>query len=298
MLEWLNDSIAVLPSAVNIGVVKLENNFSGYLIDTGIDNSAINKALKNIPFSIKGAIITHHHADHMGGASKLSQLGITNLYGPENELDFFENPRNGIPYSMFGGGSPPKILRNRFLEAKPCKISPVNENQFNSDIKIIETPGHSLGHVAFVIHEVLFAGDSVFTETTIEKYNLLFVVDPNKAISSLENLEREKFSAMVPGHGNPTKDRKSSLENLKVTKDHYIKTKNTFLEEVLTETLIYDKLMEKSIKVFDLKHSIKSRGVSQYFLFQTSILAYLSNLLDEKKVKLEIEGRKLQIVSN
>ena len=44
-----------------------------------------------------------------------------------------------------------------------------------------------------------------------------------------------------------------------------------------------------------VEETLKTRGVTQYFLFQTSIMGYLSNLLDEKKVKLEMEGYDLKI---
>ena len=81
MVNWVQEGIGVIESAVNIGIVnKTESSF---LIDTGIDNSAINKILKTINFELDGALITHHHSDHMGGCSKLESLGIDKLYGPK-----------------------------------------------------------------------------------------------------------------------------------------------------------------------------------------------------------------------
>ena len=118
MVNWVQEGIGVIESAVNIGIVnKTESSF---LIDTGIDNSAINKVLKTIDFDIDGALITHHHADHMGGCAKLESLGIDKLYGPKDELEFFTNPLIE-PFTMFGGSYPPKKLRNRHLEAKPSQ---------------------------------------------------------------------------------------------------------------------------------------------------------------------------------
>ena len=290
----MNDTIGYIPSAVNIGIVKAGTK--GFLIDTGIDNNAMNKALKEVPFEVNGAIITHHHADHMGGAAKLSSLGITNIYGPKGEVELIKDPMRGIPYSMFGGAAPPKELRNRYLEARSCVVLPATETTFEKTINYIDTPGHSLSHAAYIIDDVLFGGDAVFTDETLGKYNLLYVVDPKKAIASLEELAKKEFSALIPGHGTATEDRKSSLDKIQATKEHYEQTGEKILG-LIGEQMDYKEYPKRIMEELEVEETLKARGVTQYFLFQTSIMAYLSNLLDEKKVKLELEGYELKIQS-
>lgn len=294
MIQYMNDTIGYIPSAVNIGIVKVGSE--GFLIDTGIDNNAINKALKEVSFNVQGAIITHHHADHMGGASKLSALGIKNIYGPKGEVELIKDPMRGIPYSMFGGAVPPKELRNRYLEARSCVVLPATETTFEKTIAYVDTPGHSLSHAAYIIDDVLFGGDAVFTNETAGKYNLLYVVDPKKAIASLEQLAKEKFSALIPGHGPATEDKKSSLDNIQLTKEHYEQTGEKILG-LIGERMDYKEYPKKIMQELGVEETLKARGVTQYFLFQTSVMAYLSNLLDEKRVKLELEEYDLTIRS-
>ncbi|MHA2032849.1 MAG: MBL fold metallo-hydrolase, partial [Candidatus Kariarchaeaceae archaeon] len=213
MVKWVSETIGALEGAVNIGVVNTGEE--AFMIDTGIDNSAINKVMKSIDFEINGAIITHHHADHMGGCNKLESLGISNLYGPQDELELFTKPYIE-PFTMFGGSSPPKKLRNRHLEAKPSEsILSASENPFG---RHISCPGHSPGHTAYLVDDVLFSGDAAFTQETIEKYNLLFAVNPKLASESLDVLEKTKFSMMIPGHGPLAEDRNTAIDVIKATR--------------------------------------------------------------------------------
>ena len=294
MITYMNDKIGYVPSAVNIGIVKMGKE--GFLIDTGIDNSAMNKVLKEVDFQVAGAIITHHHADHMGGASKLYSLGVTNIYGPKGEVELIKDPMRGIPYSIFGGASPPKELRNRYLEARSVVVLPATNASFEKTIQYVDTPGHSLSHAAYIIDDVLFGGDAVFTEETIDKYNLLYVIDPKKAIISLEELTQKKFSAMIPGHGTATEDRKNSLDKIHATKEHYERTGERILK-IIGEKMDFKEYPKKIMEELKVKETLKTRGATQYFLFQTSIMSYLSNLMDEKKVKLEIDGYDLKIIA-
>ena len=293
MIEYLNEHIGYIPSAVNIGIVKVGKE--GFLIDTGIDNTAMNKVLKEIDYPVTGAIITHHHADHMGGASKLSSLGINNLYGPKNEVELIKEPMRGIPYSMFGGAAPPKELRNRYLEGRPVAVMPATEADFDMPITYVESPGHSLSHAAYIIQDVLFAGDAVFATDTINKYGLLYVVDPKKAIESLNELAKKDYSAMILGHGPTATTRQEAIDMIKGTKEHYQETTEKVLS-IIGEGMDYKDYAKKVMEEYKLEEALKARGgVTQYFLFQTSIMAYLSNLLDEKKVALEMEGYELKI---
>lgn len=295
MITYMNDSVGYIPSAVNIGIVKMGKE--GFLIDTGIDNTAMNKALKEVEFQVTGAIITHHHADHMGGASKLYSLGVKNIYGPKGEVGLIKEPMRGIPYSMFGGAAPPKELRNRYLEARSVVVLPATETSFEKTIEYVDSPGHSLSHAAYIIDDVLFGGDAVFSSEIIDKYGLLYVVDPKKAIKSLEELEKKDFSAMIPGHGPSASTRQEALDMIHGTKEHYEKTTEKILS-IIGEGLDYKEYAKKVMEEYELAEALKARGgVTQYFLFQTSIMAYLSNLMDEKKVKLEMEGFDLKIIT-
>ena len=292
MVTWINDGIGVLEGAVNIGIVNQEQ--SSFLIDTGIDNSAINKVMKGINFDINGALITHHHADHMGGCNKLETLGINKLYGPATELELMTNPYLE-PFTMFGGSHPPKKLRNRHLEAKPSnQIKSASENIFGTHI---DCPGHSPGHTAYLVNDILYSGDAAFTAETIGKYKLLFAVNPKQAAESLQFLEELNFSVMIPGHGSISKDKKSALDVIKVTKEHFIETRLRILS-LIKRKIPYSKFIPSAMKELGLDVIVSERGVTQYFLYQVPLSGYLSNLIDDKLLNLEIINHELTIVVN
>lgn len=282
MIKWISDTIGYFESAVNIGLIKSEDGY--VLIDTGIDNTAVNKVIKSLDGPIHGAVVTHHHADHMGGCSKLASLGIDKLYGPKEELELFVKPFLE-PFTMFGGGYPPKTLRNRHLEAKPIEsIKSHADAPFGTPI---ECPGHSPGHVAYQFDDVLFSGDAVFTSETIEKYNLLFAINPSQAAESLDVLEKHDFHAMMLAHGGIAEEKSAALDMIRSTRDHYVQTKDLVLSE-LKEGMDLKEIVPHLLRNFNLWDIVKERGYTQYILYQVPLMGYVSNLLDEKKLQIEI----------
>jgi hydroxyacylglutathione hydrolase len=86
---------------------------------------------------LSAVLITHHHRDHTGGNLVLRQRYECAIYAPEN-------PRiPAVTHTLHGGDS--------LALAAP-------ELQF----KVLATPGHTLDHISYVGHELLFCGDTVF----------------------------------------------------------------------------------------------------------------------------------------
>ena len=83
-------------------------------------------------------LITHHHRDHIGGIKDLVELYNTPVYGPRKE----------------------KI---------PCLTHPLGEgdvveiDQLKFNMNIIDIPGHTLGHIAYLWDGGMFCGDTLFT---------------------------------------------------------------------------------------------------------------------------------------
>ena len=83
-------------------------------------------------------LITHHHGDHTGGVAELAARFNVPVYGPAREsIPALTHPvREGDEVSLPGLGL---------------------------HFSVLDTPGHTRGHVCYVGHGALFCGDTLFT---------------------------------------------------------------------------------------------------------------------------------------
>ncbi|MBF0189933.1 MAG: hydroxyacylglutathione hydrolase [Magnetococcales bacterium] len=88
--------------------------------------------------SLSHLLITHHHADHIGGIDILRQRHGGRVVGAGH--DAHRLPRLDHPV---GDGS--AVVLNDTLVAE-----------------VLEVPGHTLGHVAYRVADALFSGDTLF----------------------------------------------------------------------------------------------------------------------------------------
>lgn len=93
-----------------------------WLDDRGIDLGAI--------------LVTHHHADHIGGIAGLLSRYPVPVFGPT---------RGGLPSRPVVDGD---VLE---LPGLPWRLT------------VLDTPGHTLDHVCYVGHGHLFCGDTLFS---------------------------------------------------------------------------------------------------------------------------------------
>lgn len=80
-------------------------------------------------------LITHHHHDHVGGVERLKALSGAKVYGPASE---------SIP--------------ERDVALKDNDTVSV----LGWDFDVYAVPGHTLGHIAYYHHGLLFCGDTLF----------------------------------------------------------------------------------------------------------------------------------------
>lgn len=105
------------------------------VVDPG-DASPVITLLKEQGIQLKGILLTHHHRDHTGGVSDLLKLTKVPVYGPDS-----------IP-----------LVTHPVKEGDCLFLDPIPET-----LKVIEIPGHTLDHVAYVGSGILFCGDTLFT---------------------------------------------------------------------------------------------------------------------------------------
>jgi hydroxyacylglutathione hydrolase len=123
----------------------MHDGSSALVVDPG-DASPTLEYLKTNNLTLKGILITHHHADHTGGILNLLQtLGADiPVYGPVGD---------NIP------GRTVVVMQDDTFEIPSPRIS----------LKVFEVPGHTLSHIAYfanmqanVVEPMLFCGDTLF----------------------------------------------------------------------------------------------------------------------------------------
>jgi hydroxyacylglutathione hydrolase len=106
-------------------------------VDPG-DAAPVLAELERSGTSLAAILLTHHHADHIGGVPELLRHGAVPVVGPDD-----------------------RRIAQRTLtvrEGEPCELP-----DLGLSFEILEVPGHTVSHIAFWGHGALFCGDTLFS---------------------------------------------------------------------------------------------------------------------------------------
>jgi hydroxyacylglutathione hydrolase len=162
MPALLNDSLRVLaiPAFKDNYLWLIHNGVAAVAVDPG-DAAPILKALAQHKLTLAAILLTHHHADHVGGVPRLLQHTKVPVYGPRNDaIDAVTVP--------LGEGD------RVDLPELPLQLS------------VLDVPGHTRGHIAYVAQQPgwLFCGDTLFAGGC----GRLFEGTPAQMMQSLQKL--------------------------------------------------------------------------------------------------------------
>jgi alkyl sulfatase BDS1-like metallo-beta-lactamase superfamily hydrolase len=220
----INDAISMVPATGNVYLVKTPAG--DVLIDTAIAEIAaeVKKILDSEPHGpIKYIILTHAHADHIGGISLwkqpdtqvIAQRNYVEFVHYVNRLEGFFGPRNAAAFNRaapsnvkpwagnFGGKIEPTIL---FDESYKFTLGGIEFDLFS-------TPGETPDHLTVWVpaYKAAFIGDNYFGITTPEPNSFpnLYAIRGTKPrwaldwIKSLDTVIALKPDIVLNGHGDP-----------------------------------------------------------------------------------------------
>ena len=177
-----------------------EESKEAALVDCSSVDDRIWEELKNNNATLKYVLLTHGHFDHIAGIRP--DMGISANHSTpqivmnEKDLGWLKNANKYLP--MFG--MPEITIPTIDIFVKDGDILKLG----NTEIKVIETPGHTQGGVCYLVNDNLFSGDTIFRESVgrcdLEGGNF------NQIVESIENkvFTLPEDILIYPGHGKMT----------------------------------------------------------------------------------------------
>lgn len=175
-------------SRVNLGFVSaylVVRGSRAAVVDTGVEGSAgdIEASLNAMGLgwdAVDDVVLTHLHGDHIGSLrAVMTAAGAAEAHAGEADISAMDSPR---PISAVGDG----------------------DEVFG--LQIIETPGHTAGHISVLdpIAGVLVAGDALNgTDGGVTGANPQFTADMAMADESVKKLAALRYETAFFGHGDP-----------------------------------------------------------------------------------------------
>lgn len=179
----------------NTYIIMDKETNNGIIIDPADKAEYIQKILEQEKINLKGIILTHAHADHMGAVKELlEEYNELNIYVHELDKDINNekiNEQNKVYMKL------EKILEDRIITLKDGEI--IQEN--NIVLEVIHTPGHTKGAIVLLDKEnnILYSGDTIFANTYGRTD--LYHSAKQKMKETLDNLfNRFEDIEVYPGH--------------------------------------------------------------------------------------------------
>lgn|SRR5574344_106536 len=174
-----------------------EETKEAVLIDCSTSNDKFVEDIKSLGVKLKYILLTHGHFDHILGVDKFKKVFGVETYVSKSDIEQIQAAPQMMQF--YGGIEPFDITTiNHFV--KEGNIFTIGK----TEIKAIETPGHTQGGMSYLADGKIFSGDTLF-QTSVGRTDLPGG-DLRKIVHSVKDVlfafpdETEVF----PGHGDKT----------------------------------------------------------------------------------------------
>lgn len=179
-----------------------EQSKEAALVDCSAVDKDIEDSLNEEGAKLKYILLTHGHFDHVAGIRPNSDVKVVMN---KEDLGWLNKTNQYLP--MFG--MPEMTIPSIDIFVNDGDILKLG----NLEIKVLHTPGHTLGGVCYLVDEKLFSGDTIFRES-VGRCDLEGG-DFDQIVQSIKNkvYTLPPETLIYPGHGRMTSVEWEKLHN-------------------------------------------------------------------------------------
>ncbi|MGN0733455.1 MAG: MBL fold metallo-hydrolase [Emergencia sp.] len=127
----------------------------GFVVDPGAYNAQLNQMIEQEGINLKYIVLTHGHADHIGGVESVLKLcPDAKIIAHKLEEEMLTKPELNISVEIYGK---PIIIKTDIfvddMDSVKCG---------NMELVFMHTPGHSVGGMCILCDGCIFSGDTLF----------------------------------------------------------------------------------------------------------------------------------------
>jgi glyoxylase-like metal-dependent hydrolase (beta-lactamase superfamily II) len=180
------------------------------LIDPGSRSPALDEAVENA--TVGAIVVTHTHPDHVGALAHYAATTDATVYARRWRVGRFERATGVTPDRTLAEGDVVPVGGDDAEIAGDADVESDADVDGDGVIRVLETPGHAVDHLAFETPAGVVCGD-----LAIAKGSLAVTApggDMRAYMTSLRRLHARKPRALLPGHGPVADDPQATLRRL------------------------------------------------------------------------------------
>lgn len=134
-----------------------EEQKAAVLIDPGGDADKILEIVTQHAIKIEAIFLTHGHSDHIMALDEIRQATGAKVYISEDDAEMLVKANSNLS-SYMGAGRQFKPADEFYRDGQTVKAAGLS-------FKVLATPGHTRGGVCLVCEDIVFCGDTIFSES-------------------------------------------------------------------------------------------------------------------------------------
>ena len=183
------------PLPTNCYLLKDETTGASAVVDPGFESEELSDLVRK-DGKVEAILLTHGHFDHISGVQKIQKETGARIYLYSDELLFIKDSSLNLAGAFFESVVPPFQVDVPLNDGDAIRLG-------NLNIRVMHTPGHTVGGCCFLVEDVIFSGDTLMKlscgrmDCPTGSYSQMLV--------SLRRLAELKGDYRVyPGHGSAT----------------------------------------------------------------------------------------------